>query len=128
MKQIMPDPWASVAERYPVGARVHGKVVSLADYGAFVELEPGIEGLVHVSEMSWTKRVTHPSKVLEVGQEVDVMVLDVDTANRRISLALKGALARAAPPPEEEEEEEDYTPPPPRPQNPNLKGGLGNRP
>ena len=72
MKQIMPDPWASVAERYPVGTRVHGKVVSLTDYGAFVELEPGIEGLVHVSEMSWTKRVTHPSKVLEVGQEVDV--------------------------------------------------------
>jgi small subunit ribosomal protein S1 len=91
MKQIMPDPWASVAERYPVGARVHGKVVSLADYGAFVELEPGIEGLVHVSEMSWTKRVTHPSKVLEVSQEVDVMVLDVDTANRRISLGLKQA-------------------------------------
>ena len=91
MKQIMPDPWASVADRYPIGARVHGKVVSLADYGAFVELEPGIEGLVHVSEMSWTKRVTHPSKVLEVGQEVDVMVLDVDTANRRISLGLKQA-------------------------------------
>ena len=91
MKQIMPDPWSSVAERYPVGARVHGKVVSLADYGAFVELEPGIEGLVHVSEMSWTKRVTHPSKVLEVGQPVDVMVLDVDTANRRISLGLKQA-------------------------------------
>jgi len=91
MKQIMPDPWASVADRYPIGARVHGKVVSLADYGAFVELEPGIEGLVHVSEMSWTKRVTHPSKVLEVGQAVDVMVLDVDTANRRISLGLKQA-------------------------------------
>ena len=60
MKQIMPDPWASVGDRYPIGARVHGKIVSLADYGAFVELEPGIEGLVHVSEMSWTKRVTHP--------------------------------------------------------------------
>jgi small subunit ribosomal protein S1 len=91
MKQIMPDPWASVADRYPIGAKVHGKVVSLADYGAFIELEPGIEGLVHVSEMSWTKRVTHPSKVLEAGQEVDVMVLDVDTANRRISLGLKQA-------------------------------------
>ncbi|MGD9765155.1 MAG: 30S ribosomal protein S1 [Candidatus Binatia bacterium] len=91
MKQIMPDPWGSVAERFPVGARVHGKVVSLADYGAFVELEPGIEGLVHVSEMSWTKRVTHPSKLLEVGQSVDVMVLDVDSANRRISLGLKQA-------------------------------------
>jgi len=91
MKQIMPDPWSSVAERYPVGSRIHGKVVSLADYGAFIELEPGIEGLVHVSEMSWTKRVTHPSKVVEIGSEVDVVVLDVDTANRRISLGLKQA-------------------------------------
>lgn len=91
MKQIMPDPWASVAERYPVGSRISGKVVSLADYGAFIELEPGIEGLVHVSEMSWTKRVTHPSKVVEVGADVGVVVLDVDTANRRISLGLKQA-------------------------------------
>src|SRR5215470_3974712 len=91
MKQILPDPWASVAERYPVGSRVHGKVVSLADYGAFVELERGVEGLVHVSEMSWTKRVTHPSKVVDVNAEVDVVVLDVDAANRRISLGLKQA-------------------------------------
>jgi small subunit ribosomal protein S1 len=91
MKQILPDPWTTVAERFPVGARVRGKIVSLADYGAFVELEPGIEGLVHVSEMSWTKRVTHPSKVVEPGQEVDVVVLDVDTGNRRISLGLKQA-------------------------------------
>jgi small subunit ribosomal protein S1 len=91
MKQIMPDPWTSVAERYPVGSKVHGKVVSLADYGAFVELEPGIEGLVHVSEMSWTKRISHPSKVVEVGAEVDVVVLDVDAPNRRISLGLKQA-------------------------------------
>ena len=91
MKQIMPDPWATVGERFPVGARVHGKVVSLADYGAFVELEPGIEGLVHVSEMSWTKRVTHPSKIVEPGQEVDVVVLDVDPVNRRVSLGLKQA-------------------------------------
>lgn len=91
MKQIMPDPWANVADRYPVGSRVHGRVVSLADYGAFVELERGIEGLVHVSEMSWTKRVTHPSKVVEVDAEVDVVVLDVDGANRRISLGLKQA-------------------------------------
>jgi len=91
MKQIMPDPWTTVAERYPVGSRVHGKIVSLAEYGAFVELEPGVEGLVHVSEMSWTKRVTHPSKVVEPGQEVDVVVLDIDTANRRISLGLKQA-------------------------------------
>jgi len=91
MKQIMPDPWSNVGERFPVGARLHGKIVSLADYGAFVELEPGIEGLVHVSEMSWTKRVTHPSKVVEPGQEVDVVVLDVDPSNRRISLGLKQA-------------------------------------
>jgi small subunit ribosomal protein S1 len=91
MKQIMPDPWSSVGERFPVGARVRGKVVSLADYGAFIELEPGIEGLVHVSEMSWTKRVTHPSKMVEPGQEVDVVVLDVDPANRRVSLGLKQA-------------------------------------
>ncbi|MBI3786211.1 MAG: S1 RNA-binding domain-containing protein [Deltaproteobacteria bacterium] len=87
----MPDPWSTVAERFPIGARLHGKIVSLADYGAFVELEPGIEGLVHVSEMSWTKRVTHPSKVVEPGQEVDVVVLDVDPVNRRISLGLKQA-------------------------------------
>jgi small subunit ribosomal protein S1 len=93
MKQILPDPWANVSDRFPVGARVRGKVVSLADYGAFVELEPGIEGLVHVSEMSWTKRVTHPSKVVEPGQEVDVVVLDVDPANRRVSLGLKQAAA-----------------------------------
>ncbi len=91
MKQIMPDPWATVRERYPVGSRVHGRVVSITDYGAFVELEKGVEGLVHVSEMSWTKRVTHPSKVVEVGQEVDVVVLDVDPQNRRISLGLKQA-------------------------------------
>jgi small subunit ribosomal protein S1 len=91
MKQIMPDPWSNVGDHYPVGARVRGKVVSLADYGAFVELEPCIEGLVHISEMSWTKRVTHPSKVVEPDQEVEVVVLDVDTGNRRISLGLKQA-------------------------------------
>jgi small subunit ribosomal protein S1 len=89
MKQIQPDPWHTVADRFPPSCRVKGKVVSLADYGAFVELEPGLEGLIHVSEMSWTKRVTHPSKVLEVGQEVEVQVLDVDPTNRRVSLGLK---------------------------------------
>ena len=89
MKQILPDPWSEVAGRYPIGTRVHGKVVSLTDYGAFVELEKGIEGLVHVSEMSWTKRVSHPRDVLSEGQEVDVQVLDVDPQNRRISLGLK---------------------------------------
>jgi small subunit ribosomal protein S1 len=89
MKQIMPDPWSTVSERLPIGARIHGKVQSITDYGAFVELEPGLEGLVHVSEMSWTKRVTHPSKVLEPGQEVEVQILDIDAASRRISLGLK---------------------------------------
>jgi len=89
MKQIMPDPWSTVGERFPIRARIRGKVVSLTDYGAFVELEPGLEGLIHVSEMSWTKRVVHPSKVLEIGQEVEVQVLDIDTTHRRVSLGLK---------------------------------------
>jgi small subunit ribosomal protein S1 len=89
MKQIMPDPWSTAADRFPIGMRIRGKVVSITDYGAFVELEKGVEGLIHVSEMSWTKRVTHPSKVLELGAEVEVQVLDVDPNNRRISLGLK---------------------------------------
>jgi len=89
MKQIMPDPWSSVGDRYPVGTRIQGKVVNLTDYGAFIELEPGLEGLIHVSEMSWTRRVAHPSKVLEVGQEVEVQVLGIDAGNRRVSLGLK---------------------------------------
>jgi small subunit ribosomal protein S1 len=88
-KQLIPDPWASIAERYPMNMRVKGKVVSLTDYGAFVELEPGIEGLVHVSEMSWSKRVKHPSKLLTVGQEIEAQVLEVDSHNRRISLGIK---------------------------------------
>ncbi len=89
MKQLVPDPWSTVTERYTVGSRIHGKVVSLADYGAFVELEKGIEGLLHVSELSWTKRVTHPSKILAVGQEVDVAILEIAPEHRRISLGLK---------------------------------------
>lgn len=89
MKQIQPDPWSEAAGKFPVGSRTTGKVVSLTDYGAFVELEKGVEGLIHVSEMSWTKRVTHPSKVLDLQAEVEVQVLDVDPANRRISLGLK---------------------------------------
>ncbi len=89
MKQITPDPWTSVQENYPVGARVQGKVISLTDYGAFVELEKGIEGLVHISEMSWTKKIAHPSKILQVGETVEVMILNVDPAHRRISLGLK---------------------------------------
>jgi small subunit ribosomal protein S1 len=88
-KQLSADPWSAVAERYPVGARVSGKVVSLTDYGAFVELEAGVEGLIHVSEMSWSKRVKHPSKVLNVGDTVEAMVLGLDPQARRISLGLK---------------------------------------
>ncbi|MFN0086056.1 MAG: 30S ribosomal protein S1 [Blastocatellia bacterium] len=88
-KQLIPDPWATTVERFPVGSRVKGKVVSLTDYGAFIELEPGIEGLVHVSEMSWSKRVKHPSKLLSVGQEVEAVVLEVDSNSRRISLGIK---------------------------------------
>jgi len=89
LKQIQPDPWVDAALRYPLGVRIHGKVVSLTDYGAFIELEPGIEGLVHVSEMSWTKRVKHPSKLVNVGDEVEAVVLDVDERNRKISLGMK---------------------------------------
>ncbi len=88
-KQLIADPWTVVGERYPVGGRVTGKVVSLTDYGAFVELEPGVEGLIHVSEMSWSKRVKHPSKILSVGDTVEAMVLGVDLQARRISLGLK---------------------------------------
>src|SRR5215468_3810272 len=88
-KQLSPDPWSLVRQVYPSGARVIGKVVNLTDYGAFVELEPGVEGLIHVSEMSWSKRVKHPSKLLQLGQDVEALVLDVDMENRRISLGLK---------------------------------------
>ena len=88
-KQKSSDPWAVVDDRYPVGAKVQGRVVSLTNYGAFVELEPGVEGLVHVSEMSWTRRVRHPSKLVNVGDTVDVMVLDVNKATKRISLGMK---------------------------------------
>ena len=89
LKQIQPDPWIDAGMRYPLGMRIHGKVVSLTDYGAFIELEPGIEGLVHVSEMSWTKRVKHPSKVVSIGDEVEAVVLDVDERDRKISLGMK---------------------------------------
>ncbi|HEY0724556.1 MAG TPA: 30S ribosomal protein S1, partial [Pyrinomonadaceae bacterium] len=88
-KQLLPDPWSSVEERFPVGTRVNGRVASVADYGAFVELEPGVEGLVHVSEMSWSKRVKHPSKVVNPGDAVEVEVLSVDPRARRISLGMK---------------------------------------
>jgi small subunit ribosomal protein S1 len=88
-KQLTPDPWTLVHERYPIGEKVSGKVVNITDYGAFIELETGVEGLIHVSEMSWSKRVKHPSKLLQVGQEVEAVVLDLDGENRRISLGLK---------------------------------------
>ena len=88
-KQKSSDPWAVVDQRYPSGARVQGRVVSLTNYGAFVELEPGVEGLVHVSEMSWTRRVRHPSKIVNVGDMVEVQVLEVNKATKRISLGMK---------------------------------------
>ncbi len=89
MKQLEADPWDGVQAKYPVGAKFKGRVTNITDYGAFVELEPGIEGLVHVSEMSWTKKNVHPGKIVSTSQEVEVMVLDVDPVKRRISLGLK---------------------------------------
>ncbi len=89
MKQLEADPWQGVIEKYPVGAKLKGRVTNIADYGAFVELEAGIEGLVHVSEMSWTKKNVHPGKIVSTSQEVEVVVLDVDPVKRRISLGLK---------------------------------------
>jgi small subunit ribosomal protein S1 len=89
LKQTQEDPWSHAEEAFPPGKKVVGKVQSITDYGAFVELEPGVEGLIHVSEMSWTKKVKHPSKVLEVGQEVETQILEVDAKAKRISLGLK---------------------------------------
>ena len=91
-KQLTPDPWLDASERYPIGAKVHGRVLSVTDYGAFVELEQGIEGLVHLSEMTWSKRLKHPSKMLKPGDEVDTVVLAVNPADRRISLGMKQLL------------------------------------
>jgi small subunit ribosomal protein S1 len=88
-KQLTPDPWLDASERYPIGARVQGRVISVTDYGAFVELEQGIEGLVHVSEMTWSKRMKHPSKIVNVGDHVEAVVLNVNAQERRISLGLK---------------------------------------
>lgn len=89
MKQMHPDPWDSVAEKYAIGSKVKGKIVSLTDYGAFVELDEGVEGLIHVSEMSWTKRLKHPNQVVTANDVVDVQVLEIDKENRRISLGMK---------------------------------------
>ena len=91
-KQLLPDPWATVPERFPTGTRLQGKIVGVTDYGAFVQIEPGVEGLVHVSEMSWSKHVKHPSKIVKVGDDVEVVVLEVKTDQRRISLGLKQTL------------------------------------
>ena len=91
-KQLLPDPWATVPERFPVGSRLRGKVMGVTDYGAFVQIEPGIEGLVHVSEMTWSKRAKHPSKLVNPGDEVEVVVLDLNSEQRRISLGLKQTL------------------------------------
>ena len=95
MKQIEEDPWLALPVKYPTGTTLDGKVRNLTSFGAFVEIEPGIDGLVHVSDMSWTKRVEHPSEVVQKGQEVEVMVLDVDAENKRISLGLKQLAGRS---------------------------------
>ena len=93
MKQLQADPWDGIEAKYPVGAKFTGRVTNITDYGAFVELEPGIEGLIHISEMSWTKKNVHPGKIVSTSQEVEVMVLEVDPEKRRISLGLKQTLA-----------------------------------
>ncbi len=88
-KQLLPDPWSTVGEVYPISSKMKGRVSSVTDYGAFIELEPGVEGLVHVSEMSWSKRAKHPKNLVDIGDEVDVLVLGIDTHDRRISLGMK---------------------------------------
>src|SRR6266850_364083 len=88
-KQLLPDPWSSVEERFPVGARVPGRIASVADYGAFVEIEDGVDGLVHVSDISWSRRIKHPSEVLKKGQEIDAIITSIDAENRRLSLSIK---------------------------------------
>src|SRR5690606_22831071 len=93
MKQLQADPWEGVQAKYPLNRRFKGRVTNITDYGAFVELEPGVEGLVHVSEMSWTKKNVHPGKIVSTSQEVEVQVLDVDPEKRRISLGVKQTMA-----------------------------------
>jgi len=89
IKQLTPDPWLNADEKYPIGTKIVGRVVSLTDYGAFVEVEPGVEGLIHVSEMSWTRRIRHPSQILKVGDQVEAVVLNIDVDRKRISLGMK---------------------------------------
>jgi len=92
LKQLLPSPWEHADERYPVGTKIKGKVVNLVPYGAFVEVEPGIEGLVHISELSWSKRLSHPSELLQVSQEIEAVVLSVDPKNQRLSLGMRQAM------------------------------------
>ena len=89
LKQLVQDPWANISEKYPEGHKLSGKVTNLVDYGAFVELEPGVDGLVHISEMSWTRKLRHPSQMVRPGDEVDVIILGVDVDRKRISLGMK---------------------------------------
>ena len=89
MKQMHPDPWLDIEARYPLQSRVAGRVVSVTDYGAFVELEPGVEGLIHISEMTWSRRMKHPAKIVKIGDEVEAIVLDIKPRDRRISLGIK---------------------------------------
>src|SRR5438093_13757784 len=89
LKDTLPDPWETVLQKYAIGSRVNGKVRNLTDFGAFVEIEEGVDGLVHVSDMSWTKRVQHPSEVLKKGQDLEVVILNIDAQNQRLSLGLK---------------------------------------
>ena len=89
MKQLGADPWVDISRRYPGNARLFGRVTNIADYGCFVEIEEGVEGLVHVSEMDWTNKNIHPNKVVQHGDEIEVMVLDIDEERRRISLGIK---------------------------------------
>ncbi|HHM02980.1 MAG TPA: S1 RNA-binding domain-containing protein, partial [Caldithrix abyssi] len=89
LKQLQPHPWENVKEKYPIGQRIKGKVVSITDYGAFIELEKGIEGLIHISEMSWSQHVKHPSQLLSVGQEIDAVILNIEAEAKKISLGLK---------------------------------------
>src|SRR3546814_20449668 len=96
MKQLEADPWEGVSAKYPVGTKFTGRVTNITDYGAFVELEPGIEGLVHVSEMSWVKKNVHPGKIVSTSQEVEVIVLEVDSEKRRLSLGLKQEIGSAS--------------------------------
>jgi small subunit ribosomal protein S1 len=129
LKQLMASPWDTVAEKYPAGSLVAGKVSRLMDFGAFVELEPAIEGLIHISELA-TQRVRRVADIVKEGQEVKVMVLSVDADQRRISLSLKAALVEEES--EATEEEDDDTPPepppPPKPRTTPLRGGVGNKP